>query len=46
MHVLHFGVCTCLASVDTVVILCRVAAAMFGFMVKSFLEVIHASLTA
>lgn len=37
---------TCLASVDAVVILRRVAAAMFGFVVEFFLQVIHAPLTA
>lgn len=46
MHVWHSGICTRLASVDAVIVLGRVAAAMFGFVVESFLQVIHASLAA
>lgn len=37
---------TRLASVDTVVVLCRVAAAVLGLVIESFFEMIHASLTA
>lgn len=40
------GVSTRLAGIDTVVVLCRIAAAVLGLVVKSFLEMIHASLTA
>ena len=46
IHVWHFWVCTRLAGVDAVVVLRGVAAAMFGFVVESFLQVIHAPLTA
>lgn len=37
---------TRLASIDAVVVLCRVAAAVLGLVIKSFLEMIHASLAA
>lgn len=40
------GVGTRLACIDTVVVLCRIAAAVLGLVIKSFLEMIHASLTA
>lgn len=44
---MHSGkVGTRLASIDTVVVLCRVAAAVLGLVIKSFLEMIHASLAA
>lgn len=37
---------TRLAGKDTVVVLCRIAAAVLGLVMKSFLEMIHASFTA